>query len=84
MGGTTKSCDMPHYAATFHTYTVEWSPASTTFYYDNAPCLTVTGTTSKNPFMVALTQGLGIRNDRLVPTTPVVGTMQVAWVRVWK
>jgi beta-glucanase (GH16 family) len=84
LAGTTKTCDLPDYAAKFHTYTVEWTPASAVFYYDNKECLSVPRTTTKNPFMVILSQGLGIRNDAYSGATPTVGTMQVAWVRVWK
>jgi hypothetical protein len=84
LGGHTKNCDMPDYGARFHTYTVEWTPATATFYYDGVECFWAGRTGTSQPFLIALSQGLGIRNNIESPATPRRAAMKVAWVRVWK
>jgi beta-glucanase (GH16 family) len=83
LGGSTKNCDMPDYGAAFHTYTVEWTPSRTTFFYDGVQCFWAGRTGTSEPFLIALTQGLGIRSDIQTPATPSPALMQVDWVRVW-
>lgn len=84
LGGSTENCSMPDYGAAFHTYSVLWTPTRATFFYDGAPCFSAGRTGTSQPFLIALTQGLGIRSDISSPATPSPATMKVAWVRVWK
>jgi beta-glucanase (GH16 family) len=84
LGGHTANCDMPDYGAAFHIYTVEWTPTRATFYYDGGECFWAGRTGTSQPFLIALSQGLGIRTDTESAATPSPATMHVAWVRVWK
>jgi beta-glucanase (GH16 family) len=78
---------------TFNTYGVEWSPDSLTVLYNGQVCLVdhpnpaaplTAGQPFDMPFMIALTQTLGIGTNTFVPgTTPLPATTQVDWVRVW-
>jgi beta-glucanase (GH16 family) len=84
IGGHTENCDMPDYGAAFHTFTVEWTPSRASFYYDGVLCSWAGRTGTTKPFLIALSQGLGIRNNTESTATPAPATMHVAWVRVWK
>jgi beta-glucanase (GH16 family) len=84
LGGNTKACTVTDYGADFHTYMVEWTPATASFYYDGKECFWAGRTGTSQPFLVALTQGLGIRANAPTTATPAPATMQVDWVRVWK
>ena len=77
----------------FHTYTLEWTSTSLTIAYDGVPCVThrINGLTDglgaspfDKPFMLALTQGLGLGQNAFTGSTPEVGTTKVDYVRVWK
>ncbi len=78
----------------FHTYTVEWTPAAITILYDGKTCLVNTWNPFwplqrpqpfDQPFIVSLTQALGIGENGFNPaTTPLPATMQVDYVRVWR
>ena len=83
IGGHTDNCDMPDYAARFHTFTVEWTPQRATFYYDGVACSWAGRTGTSQPFLIVLSQGLGIRNNIESGATPAPARMDVAWVRVW-
>jgi beta-glucanase (GH16 family) len=77
----------------FHTYTAEWTPTTITIIYDGKVCLTdtfnaasplTTGQPFDQPFMIALTQALGIGVNAPTASTPLPATTQVDYVRVWK
>jgi beta-glucanase (GH16 family) len=78
----------------FHRYAVEWTPSTITISYDGQTCLSDSWNPmwplSKpqpfdQPFMVALTQALGVGVNAFDPaTTPLPATTQVDYVRVWK
>ena len=78
----------------FHTYTVEWTTDTLTFIYDGRTCLIDNWRPSApqfkpqpfdQPFIVALTQLLGVTNNAFDPTrTPLPASTQVDYVRVWK
>ena len=78
----------------FHTYAVEWTPQSLTIIYDGQTCLVdnwnpmapqVKPAPFDQPFIVALTQLLGVQNNAFDPTTtPLPASTQVDYVRVWK
>jgi beta-glucanase (GH16 family) len=77
----------------FHTYTAEWTPTTITIIYDGKVCLVDTfnaaspltaGQPFDQPFMIALTQALGIGVNAPTASTPLPATTQVDYVRVWK
>jgi beta-glucanase (GH16 family) len=78
----------------FHTYGVEWTSSSITIIYDGKTCLVdkwhpaaplVAPQPFNQPFLIALTQALGIGTNALVPgVTPLPATTQIDWVRAWK
>jgi beta-glucanase (GH16 family) len=84
LSGRSVSCKVSDYGAAFHTYAVEWSRRAALFYYDGALCMRVLGTGSLQPFMLALSQVLGVTTNTNNAATPLPATMQVDWVRAWK
>lgn len=79
----------------WHTYTLEWTTTSITISFDGKVCVNETISPAAplvapqpfdQPFMVALTQGLGVYGNRLDPTRPppFPATMQVDFVHVWR
>ena len=90
---TNTSCLISNLAA-FHTYAVEWTPDSIKIIYDGHTCLVdipnpaapLTGDQPfDQPFIVALTQALGIGDNAFDPaSTPLPATTEVDYVRVWK
>lgn len=77
----------------FHTYAVAWTPQSLTFIYDGTTCLVDHWNAAvpqsdpepfDKPFIICLTQALGIGTNAFEPgTTPLPATTTVDWVRVW-
>ncbi|MEO6470288.1 MAG: glycoside hydrolase family 16 protein [Aeromicrobium sp.] len=77
----------------FHSYVAEWTPTNITIKYDGATCLSHSWTPAApllspapfdQPFMVCLTQGLGVNGNAFNSlTTPLPATTQVDYVRVW-
>ena len=77
----------------FHTYTVLWTSSSITILFDGKTCVQDTWTPApplvapepfNQPFMIALTQGLGIGGNAFdAATTPLPATTQIDYVRVW-
>lgn len=84
LGGSTDHCEVPGWGAKFHTYTLEWTPQRATFIYDGVPCFSAGRTGTAEPFLLALTQALGVRGNTYSAATPSPATMRVAWVRIWK
>lgn len=85
----TSYCTVPDWGADFHTYAVEWTPSIITFIYDGTPCMQVATPPSAslgtpNPFLVALTQAMGVGTNSNNSAPPVPGTEQIDYVRVWK
>jgi beta-glucanase (GH16 family) len=78
----------------FHTYTLEWTKDTLTFIYDGHVCLVdnwqplapqTKPQPFDQPFIVALTQLLGVSNNAFDPEkTPLPASTQVDYVRVWK
>ncbi|MDT4912152.1 MAG: hypothetical protein QOC66_1280 [Pseudonocardiales bacterium] len=74
----------------FHEYTLDWTPRTISIFYDGKMCLQNNldpqGPSPFNqPFFLALTQSLGIKNNLFNPaTTQLPATTQVDYVRVWK
>ena len=82
------NCPMPTATTSFHTYAVNWTPTSMSFYYDNKLCYQHAWTPLApligpqpfdKPFVIALTQAGGWGG----PAGSKV-TMDVDWVRAWK
>jgi beta-glucanase (GH16 family) len=77
----------------WHTYTLEWTPSTLTIRYDGEVCVEHTiaplvGAAPQpfdSPFMLALTEGLGLKGNALDPSAPppFPATLQVDYVRVW-
>jgi beta-glucanase (GH16 family) len=89
---TNTNCLISNLAA-FHKYAVEWTPSSIKIVYDGRTCLTDRWNPAApltrpqpfdQPFLIALTQGLGIGNNAFDPgTTPLPATTEVDYVRAW-
>ena len=72
----------------FHSYTVEWTTSTITISYDGKTCITDYAPTLapgpfSQPFVVALTQALGVGGNAFTTSTPLPATTQVDYVRVW-
>ena len=78
-------CKVPDFGAAYHTYAVEWAAKVITFYYDNTQCFRIVTTTSSgvSPFLVALSQAMGVKPNLPTASTPLPARMQVDYVRVW-
>jgi beta-glucanase (GH16 family) len=78
----------------WHTYVVEWTKTNIKISYDGVVCVDekINGwflaapAPFDQPFMVALTQGLGVQGNRLDPAKPPAfpATLQVDYVHVWQ
>ena len=79
----------------WHTYTLEWTTTSIKISFDGKVCVNEPITPAAplvapqpfdHPFMLALTQGLGVGGNRLDPATAPAfpATLQVDYVRAWK
>jgi beta-glucanase (GH16 family) len=78
----------------YHSYVAEWTPNTISILYDGQVCVVddwlpalplVKPQPFDHPFMVALTQALGIGGNAFDPaTTPLPATTQVDYVHVWK
>jgi beta-glucanase (GH16 family) len=78
----------------FHRYAVEWTTQAITISYDGQTCISdnwvpmlplLKPQPFDQPFMVALTQALGIGSNAFDPaTTPLPATTQIDYVRVWR
>jgi beta-glucanase (GH16 family) len=90
---TNTSCMIKNLAA-FHTYAVEWTRRRIKVIYDGKTCLTNRWNPASplarpqpfdHPFIVALTQALGVGDNAFDPAaTPLPATTVVDYVRVWK
>jgi beta-glucanase (GH16 family) len=78
----------------FHRYVVEWTTQAITISYDGQVCISdnwvpmpplLKPQPFDQPFMVALTQALGVGGNAFDPaTTPLPATTQIDYVRVWR
>jgi beta-glucanase (GH16 family) len=84
LSGRSVSCKVPDYGAAFHTYAVEWTRRAAMFYYDGTLCMRALGAGASQPFLVALSQVLGVTTNLTNAQTPSPATMQIDYVRVWK
>jgi beta-glucanase (GH16 family) len=77
----------------FHTYGLQWTPTSISILLDGRTCLTDTWNPAaplsapapfNQPFFLILTQALGITTNAFAAGhTPLPGTSQIDWVRIW-
>jgi beta-glucanase (GH16 family) len=80
--------------AGFHTYAVEWTTTTIKIIYDGVTCLVDNWSPAfpltksqpfDQPFLIALTQALGLGGNAFSPTTtPLPATTKVDYVRAWK
>lgn len=76
----------------YNDYAVTWSPGSFTITINGTPCLTDNYVASNvtppapfdQPFIVALTQALGVGTNSYRTITPLPATTSIDYVRVWK
>jgi beta-glucanase (GH16 family) len=87
---TNTSCMVPK-PSEFHSYAAEWTPTTITIIYDGKTCLVnrwnVNGMARApfdQPFMVVLTQALGITTNAFNAATPLPATTQIDYVHVWR
>jgi beta-glucanase (GH16 family) len=80
-------------ASQFHSYVAVWTQTKVTIKYDGKTCLDhtidpaapLTGSQPfDHPFMIALTQMLGVGTNSVTSSTPMPATTQIDYVRVWK
>jgi beta-glucanase (GH16 family) len=80
-------------ASQFHSYVAEWTQTKVTITFDGKTCVDhtinpaspLTGSQPfDHPFMIALTQALGVGANAVTGSTPLPATTQIDYVRVWK
>lgn len=82
-------CTVPDWGAAFHTYAAEWAPGAVTFSVDGQTCLripeppSVPGLGASQPFLIALSQTLGVRKNTNTSASPLPGTTKIDYVRAW-
>ena len=78
--------------AQFHTYVAEWTETSIRILFDGVVCIDheiapvsplEAPQPFDHPFMVALTQALGVGTNAWTTSTPMPATTEVDYVRVW-
>jgi beta-glucanase (GH16 family) len=76
----------------FHTYAAQWTPSTITITFDGKTCVSdswnpapplVKPAPFDQPFLLALTQALGVNANAVTADTPLPATTQVDYVRVW-
>jgi hypothetical protein len=76
----------------FHTYVVVWTTTTITISFDGWPCVIdkwnpapplVKPAPFDQPFLIALTQALGVNANAVTESTPLPATTQIDYVRVW-
>jgi beta-glucanase (GH16 family) len=80
-------------ATNYHNYVAEWTQTKVTITFDGKTCVDHTIDPASplsgsqpfdHPFMIALTQALGVGANAVTSATPLPATTQVDYVRVWK
>jgi hypothetical protein len=69
----------------FNIYTLTWSPTRIEIDVNGTPCLVNTSgdPAFQKPYILALTQALGVGANGLDANTPLPATLQVDYVRAW-
>jgi beta-glucanase (GH16 family) len=76
----------------FHTYVVVWTTSTITISFDGRTCVSdnwnpasplVKPAPFDQPFLIALTQALGVNGNAVNAATPLPATTQIDYVRVW-
>jgi beta-glucanase (GH16 family) len=90
---TNNNCLLSNLAA-YHTYAIEWTQSTLKVIYDGKTCLIdswnpaaplVKPAPFDQPFIIALTQALGVTTNGFDPaSTPLPASTSVDYVRVWK
>ena len=80
-------------AAQFHSYVAVWTQTKVTISFDGKTCVDhsidpaspLSGSQPfDHPFMIALTQALGVGSNAVTSSTPLPASTQIDYVRVWK
>jgi len=84
--GLNTSWSCPAQRGVWNTYTLEWTPDRIEILVNGTSCLVNTSgdPAFDKPYIVALTQLLGVGGNRLTADTPLPATMNVDYVRVWE
>jgi beta-glucanase (GH16 family) len=88
-GGPRLGLNTAHCAAargTYNTYTLIWTSTTLTIQVNGNTCLVNTSgdPAFKKPYIMALSQNLGVDANRLRWNTPIPATLNVDYVRVWR
>jgi beta-glucanase (GH16 family) len=76
----------------FHTYVAVWTTTTITISYDGRTCVSDNWNPAPSlakpapfdqPFLISLTQALGVNANAVTPDTPLPATTQIDYVRVW-
>jgi beta-glucanase (GH16 family) len=76
----------------FHVYAVQWTTTSITITFDGRTCVSdnwnpapplVKPAPFDQPFLIALTQALGVNGNAVNPYTQLPATTQIDYVRIW-
>ncbi len=70
----------------YNTFTLEWTATRIEIFVNGTSCLVNTSADAafKKPYIVALTQLLGVDGNALRSNTPLPATMNIDYVHVWK
>jgi beta-glucanase (GH16 family) len=70
----------------YNTYTLTWTPTTLTILVNGKSCLVNTSgdPAFQKPYILALTQALGVGGNALRSNTPMPATMHVEYVRAWR
>jgi beta-glucanase (GH16 family) len=92
LNSTNTTCRISNPAA-FHTYLLEWTSSLIRISFDGKVCVSDSWNPAPpltapqpfdQPFMIALTQALGVGTNAVTAATPLPATTQIDYVRVWK
>jgi len=69
----------------WNTYALEWTPQRLEIFVNGDSCLVNTSGDSafQRAYIIALTQGIGVQDNRYTATTPLPASMFVDYVHVW-
>jgi beta-glucanase (GH16 family) len=85
---TNTNCKVANVGGAWHTYALEWTPASIRFIYDGKLCLENTAIGGRYPFnkpyMLVLSQLIGVGANGPMARTQLPATTQIDYVHVWK
>jgi beta-glucanase (GH16 family) len=84
--GTNTAWNCTAQRGVYNTFALEWTATRLEIFVNGTSCLVNTSgdPAFKKPYIVALTQLLGVGGNALRATTPLPATMSIDYVRVWQ